>query len=244
VSETLRVLHLVPRTLSQNGEIGNITVLRRRAELKGLAVEVLDHESGADLPDAIDLVFIGSGPVSAQIVAQPAVLAVAEQLRALAAAGVPFLAIAAGFQLLGESVTMDDGSVLEGARVFPVTTVVGGTRIVGDFVVESRLGTLVGFENRGSAIDIRTAAPIGTVTYGQGNTPDSGVEGYWVDSLIGTHLHGPVLANNPDLADWLLSTAFARRGVAYPTASTPELDEIDRYASEARRVIAASPLSE
>jgi hypothetical protein len=134
--------------------------------------------------------------------------------------------------------------VLPGAGVFPVKTTVGGTRIVGDFVVESKLGTLVGFENRGSSVDIGDAAPIGAVVYGQGNTPTSGLEGYWVGNLIGTHLHGPVLANNPALADWLLTAALERRGEVYPTAPVPELAEIDRYAADARRVIAAAPHSE
>ncbi len=242
--ETVRILHLVPSTLGQNGETGNVMVLTRRAELHGLAVEVLQQEAGDEFPFDIDLVYIGSGPVSAQIVAQPAILEVASDLRQLADEGVPFLAIAAGFQLLGESVTMADGSVLEGAGVFPVTTTVGGVRVVGDFVVESRLGTLVGFENRGSVVEIGAATPVGTVTYGQGNTVESGVEGYWVGNLVGTHLHGPVLANNPGLADWLLSVALERRGVVYPTDAVPELEEIDRYAAEARRVIAAGPLSE
>lgn len=244
MTESIRILHLVPSVLSQNGEIGNIMVLCRRAELKGLAVEVFSHETGDEFPFDIDLVFVGSGPVSAQLVAQPAVLEVAVELRELAEAGVPFLAIGAGFQVLGESVTLPDGSVVPGAGVFPVTTTVGGKRIVGDFVVESRLGTLIGFENRGSSIEIRGASPVGTVTYGQGNTPESGVEGYWVGNLIGTHLHGPVLANNPVLADWLLSVALERRGSVYPSAPVPELEEIDRYAAEARRVIAAGPLSE
>jgi CobQ-like glutamine amidotransferase family enzyme len=244
VSESIRILHLVPSVLSQNGEIGNIMVLTRRAGLMGLAVEVFSQEAGDEFPFDIDLVFVGSGPVSAQVVAQPAVVHVAAELRDLAESGVPFLAIAAGFQLLGETVTLDDGTVLAGAGVFPIKTVVGGKRIVGDFVVESRLGTLVGFENRGSSVDIGDAAPIGRVVYGQGNTPESAVEGYWVGNLIGTHLHGPVLANNPDLADWLLTAALERRGSTYPTATVPELEEIDRYAAEARRVIAEAPHSE
>jgi len=244
MSESIRILHLVPSVLSQNGEIGNIMVLTHRAKLRGLGVEVFSQEAGDEFPFDIDIVFIGSGPTSAQIVAQPAVIAVATELRELAEAGVPFLAIAAGFQLLGESVTLADGTVLAGAGVFPVTSTVGGTRIVGDFVVESRLGTLVGFENRGSSVEIGEAAPIGTVVYGQGNTPSSGVEGYWVGNLVGTHLHGPVLANNPSLADWLLTAALERRGAVYPTAPVSELEEIDRYAAEARRVIAAAPHSE
>ncbi|GGF24052.1 type 1 glutamine amidotransferase [Subtercola lobariae] len=269
--EPLRILHLFPTTLGLNGESGNVDILRRRAESRGVEVDVVRLEAGDQLPASVDLVFIGSGPVSAQVQTQAAVLAVAAPLRELAASGVPFLAVGAGFQLLGESITLADGTGLTGAAVFPVSTVIAGERVVGDFVVESRLGTLVGFENRGSYIDIGQAAPIGHVVYGRGNVaatgpgagasaaaiaasggtaegtvlvaPDSRVEGFWVDNLIGTHLHGPVLANNPALAEWLLETALARHGAALPPA-TPDLVEIDRRASEARATIAAAPLSE
>ncbi|UFS60217.1 type 1 glutamine amidotransferase [Subtercola endophyticus] len=271
MSEPLRILHLFPRTLGLNGESGNVEILRRRAESRGLTVEVTRLEDGDTVPSPVDLVFIGSGPVSAQVQTQAAVLAVAPALRELASSGVPFLAVGAGFQLLGTSITLADGAALVGASVFPVTTVVAGERVVGDFVVESQIGTLVGFENRGSYLDIGTATPIGQVVYGRGNVaaegpgagasaaaiaasggtpasvvrvaPDARVEGFWVDNLIGTHLHGPVLANNPALADWLLSVALARRGETLP-AATPDLVEIDRRAAEARATIAAAPLSE
>ncbi|PPF85170.1 glutamine amidotransferase [Subtercola sp. Z020] len=271
-AERLNILHLFPRTLGMNGENGNVDILVHRAEARGLSVNVKRYEDGDSLPAAVDLVFIGSGPVSAQLETHPWLSVVAPPLRALAQHGVPFLAVGAGFQLLGETVTLAEGTVLTGAGVFPVSTVVAGERVVGDFVVESPvLGTLVGFENRGSYIDIRDAAPVGRVVYGRGNVaatgagatagaaaiaasgataegtvrvaPDARVEGYWVGNLVGTHLHGPVLANNPALADWLLAAALKRRGETLPAAPA-SLAEIDRRAANARATIAAAPLSE
>ncbi|GAA0995577.1 glutamine amidotransferase [Subtercola frigoramans] len=267
----LRIAHLFPRTLGMNGESGNVDILRFRAESRGLTVVVDRIEHGDVISPETDLVFVGSGPVSALIETEPWIDDVSPALHTLAAADVPFLAVGGGFQLLGEWVRLADGRELEGAGVFPVTTTVAGERVVGDFVIESRLGVLVGFENRGSYIDIGSAAPIGHVIYGRGNVaatgpgasagaaavaasganvagtllvaPDQRVEGYWVGNLIGTHLHGPVLANNPALADWLLAAALARREETLPEA-TAELDEIDRRASEARSTIAAAPLSE
>jgi CobQ-like glutamine amidotransferase family enzyme len=242
----LRILHLFPRLLGLNGESGNVEILRLRSEWRGLPVDVITHDEGAPVRfDEADLVFIGSGPVSAELLAHPLVLAIAPELRALAADGVPFLAIGAGFQLLGESVTLDDGSVLEGAGVFPVTTRHGGVRVVGDFVVESpRLGTVVGFENRGSFVDVGAHPTLGRVVYGRGNTETPGEEGFWEGNLLGTHLHGPVLANNPGLADSLLDTARARRGLDYVDASPEALRTIDDRARHARETIAAAPLSE
>lgn len=271
-AERLNILHLFSRTLGMNGENGNVDILVRRAESRGLSVNVKRYEDGDSLPAQVDLVFIGSGPVSAQLETYPWLAVVAPPLRALASHDVPFLAVGAGFQLLGQSVTLADGSVLTGAGVFPVTSVVAGERVVGDFVVESPvLGTLVGFENRGSYVTIGDASPLGRVIYGRGNlaasgpgasagaaavaasggtpegttlvAPDARVEGYWVKNLIGTHLHGPVLANNPALADWLLGAALARRGQTLPPVPA-DLAEIDRRAAKARETIAAGPLSE
>jgi CobQ-like glutamine amidotransferase family enzyme len=242
----LRILHLFPRLLGLNGESGNVDILRLRSEWRGLPVEIIAYDEGAPLRfDDADLVFVGSGPVSAQVLAHPLVLAIAPELRALAADGVPFLAIGAGFQLLGESVTLEDGSVLEGAGVFPVTTRHGGTRVVGDFVVESpRLGTVVGFENRGSFVDVGAHPTLGRVVYGRGNTETPGEEGFWEGNLLGTHLHGPVLANNPGLADSLLDTARSRRALEYTDAAPDALRTIDTRARHARETIAAAPLSE
>ncbi|RFA20763.1 type 1 glutamine amidotransferase [Subtercola boreus] len=271
-ADRLNILHLFPRTLGMNGENGNVEILVRRAESRGVSVSVKRYEDGDSLPASVDLVFIGSGPVSAQLETYAWLPVVAPPLRALAAHGVPFLAVGAGFQLLGRSVTLVDGTELTGAGVFPVTTVVGGERVVGDFVVSSpKLGTLVGFENRGSSVSIGDATPLGSVVYGRGNlpalgpgasagaaavaasganadgtvlvAPDDRAEGFWVGNLIGTHLHGPVLANNPALADWLLEAALARRGETLPAAPA-DLVEIDRRAAKARETIASAPLSE
>ncbi|GAA2222216.1 glutamine amidotransferase [Herbiconiux moechotypicola] len=247
MSAALRILHLFPTLLGLNGEGGNVDILRRRAEARGLAVEVVVHNGGAVAPgfDDADLVFIGSGPVSAEIIAQPLVLEVAERLRALAADGRPFLAIGAGFQLLGTTVTLESGEVLGGAAVFPVTTRHGGTRVVGDFVLDSpRVGPIVGFENRGSFVEVGPHGTLGRVVYGRGNTETPGYEGFWEDNLLGTHMHGPILANNPVLADSLLDLARLRRGLEYTIADPDELRAVDERARQARATIAANPLSE
>ncbi|MCS5720481.1 glutamine amidotransferase [Herbiconiux sp. CPCC 203407] len=246
MSASLKILHLFPRLLGLNGESGNVDILRLRSEWRGLPVEITRHDGGASAGfGEADLVFIGSGPTSAQLLAHPLVLDVAAELRELAADGRPFLAIGAGFQLLGQTIALEGGDVLEGAGVFPVATRHGGTRVVGDFVVESpRLGTVVGFENRGSFVDVGPHGTLGRVVYGRGNTETPFEEGFWEDNLLGTHMHGPILANNPGLADSLLDTARTRRGLSYTDPAPERLREIDDRAREARGTIAAAPLSE
>jgi hypothetical protein len=70
---------------------------------------------------------------------------------------------------------------------------------------------LTGFENhRGvTTLDPGTAS-LGRVLRGTGNGVGDGAEGVVASMVIGTYLHGPVLARNPSLADELLRRVTGR----------------------------------
>jgi CobQ-like glutamine amidotransferase family enzyme len=55
--------------------------------------------------------------------------------------------------------------------------------------------------------------------------------------LLGTHLHGPVLAKNPVLADAILHRVAERRGLLYSTRDE-RIRAADETARAAREVIA------
>ena len=84
-------------------------------------------------------------------------------------------------------------------------------RAVGDIVVDAdpalELPPLLGYENHGGRtrpVEGAKGKPLGVVRRGIGNgTPDR-AEGWVTDRVIATYLHGPVLAQNPALADLLL----------------------------------------
>src|SRR5699024_4491581 len=72
------------------------------------------------------------------------------------------------------------------------------------------VGTLTGTENHiGRSSLGADATPLGTVISGVGN--DDAVEGARAGKIIGSYLHGPVLARNPALADVLLGWAVGER---------------------------------
>jgi hypothetical protein len=81
---------------------------------------------------------------------------------------------------------------------------------VGEVVADSPLvPTITGFENHGGRTTLGAGvAPLATVTRGIGNGDGSGTEGAVTGRVLGTYLHGPVLARNPALADLLLSWAL------------------------------------
>ena len=91
-----------------------------------------------------------------------------------------------------------------------------GPRAVGEVLVEvdpaslGPLPPLTGFENHGGATSLREGtAALGQVVAGVGNGDGDGSEGAVQGRVVGTYLHGPVLARNPALADRLLSWALA-----------------------------------
>jgi CobQ-like glutamine amidotransferase family enzyme len=233
----LRILHLYPKELGINGDGGNVLALAERARWRGVDVDVVEHRPGAELPASADLVHIGSGPLSSQRAVAGDVARIAPLLRQWRDAGVPILAIAGGWQLLGEEIETPDGEILPGAGVFPTRAVLGARRHVAEVVVRMRDGVaLAGFENHSATTtltaDASGAAPLGDVVSGFGNGDQT--EGVLLGNAIGTHLHGPVLPMNPVLADRMLQTAL--RGELPPV---PQTERVDRYAANARRAIAA-----
>src|SRR5581483_3861335 len=97
--------------------------------------------------------------------------------------GAALLAVCGGYQLLGRFYRDRAGAELPGAGLFPLHTVAGERRMIGDVLLECELEpgrreTLAGFENHaGRTILDEGAAPLGRVTAGFGNDGESGYEG-------------------------------------------------------------------
>ena len=81
-------------------------------------------------------------------------------------------------------------------------------------MVEGLTEPLTGFENHmGATVLGPDARPLSRVKYGVGNSvpagsavPDTGlVDGVVQGSIVATYMHGPCLARNPQLADYLVA---------------------------------------
>jgi len=229
----ITIVHLYPRELGINGDVGNVMALAKRAEWRGMPVRVVNHEVGAALPEVAHLVHIGSGPVSAQQLVRADLSRIGPTLLDWAAAGVPFLAIAGGWQLLGRSIVDVDGATTPGVGIFPSTASLVSKRAVNEVVVQTALGEVAGFENKGAVtLLLDGAEPLGRTLHGHGNAAGAGplagaLEGVVVGASIGSNLHGPFLPMNPVWADRLLSAAAALAGVEMgePDARTADVDE-------------------
>ena len=244
MTRSLTILSLYPRQLGINGDSGNVLALETRARWRGIDVTVVDHNVGDTLPASVDLIHIGSGPRTAQLAVQADLALITPRLKAWKDSGVPVLAIAGGWQLLGESIVDEAGQTIAAAGLFATTATLVAKRAVGEIVVSTASGTVAGFENHGAITRLAAGAtPLGTVTAGFGNAGAAasaglGAEGVVDGASIGTHLHGPFLPMNPAWADTLLAAALANRGLDSDLAHDDRLAAVDLAASNSRAAIA------
>jgi hypothetical protein len=210
VSGTLRVAVVFPDLLGTYGDGGNGLILARRAEWRGFDVELLQAASDAPVPEA-DIYCLGGGEDGPQVRAARTLIDDGT-LAARVAAGAVVLAVCAGFQVVGRSFPGATGETHEGVGLLEIDTVKGtGPRAVGEVVAEVEglegVPALTGFENHGGVTArAEGTEALGRVTAGVGN--GDGGEGAVRGRVVGTYLHGPVLARNPALADVLLSWAL------------------------------------
>ena len=225
----LRILSILPELLDTNGDAANARVLAQRARWAGVEAAVVPVRTKADVPEHVDAVVIGSGTDAGLAEARDILLGLLPLLREWSTAGLPILAVGTGWELLSWGIELADGSVVEGLGLVAGRTVPRAGRATGDLVVTSKYGRLIGFENHARDYVGAEASPLGRVEAGAGT--GAGTEGLVMGNLIGTHLHGPVLARNPGLADHLLGAVLARRGATYaPGARAAEVDGIAKAA--------------
>jgi CobQ-like glutamine amidotransferase family enzyme len=217
----LRLAHVYPRLMNVYGDRGNIMVLRRRCEARGIGFELAELGLGDRLdPSAVDLVFAGGAQDREQrVVVEDLAAQKAAALREAVEDGVAVLAVCGAYQLFGRSYRDASGAELPGAGVFDVRTEhpgPGARRCIGNVRAEwdagGRRETLVGFENHGGRTHLGPAArPFARVLRGYGNNGEDGGEGAAYRHAIGTYIHGPLLPKNPALADHVIRLALRRR---------------------------------
>jgi CobQ-like glutamine amidotransferase family enzyme len=220
--------HLYPDYLNIYADRGNIAVFERRAAWRGIELEV--DEIGPDdevRPGAHDLLYIGGGQDREQALIAPDLAAKGKGIKAAVESGAAVLAVCGGYQLLGRFYRDRSGAELPGVGLFPLHTVAGDRRMIGDVLLECELEAgrrrnLAGFENHAGRTYLDEGAePLGRVVAGFGNDGESGYEGCRIGRAVGTYLHGPLLPRNAWLADWLLAQALAHRA-----GEPPELEEL------------------
>jgi lipid II isoglutaminyl synthase (glutamine-hydrolysing) len=241
-----RFVSVYPMLLGTYGDGGNLAVLAARARIRGYDVETVEIDPGAPVPSGADLYLLGGGEDDSQVAAVRALKADGGLRRAVEAGAVVF-AVCAGYQLLGTQFPGSEGILEPGLELLDVTTTRLPKRAVGELLATPAPGgpflgqltqPLTGYENHAGGTALGAAArPLARVQAGIGNgtrdSSGSASEGAVQGRIVGTYLHGPGLARNPELADMLLSWVV---GSALPAWENADIDAL-----RAERLAAVKP---
>lgn len=251
---------ILPDVLGTYGDDGNALVLRQRARMRGISAEIHPIHLGEPVPESLDVYTVGGGEDTAQVLAAEHLINDGGISRAVAA-GRPVLAICAGLQVFGRSFT-SHGRTVEGLGLIDATTSQLAERMIGEIAstpaasaVTGGAGLtepLTGFANHmGATILGADAEPLGRLTRGTGNTDNHGAEaaglsgedahrqtraeGAVQGSVVATYMHGPVLARNPQLADWLLARAMGVALTELPEFQGELAKQLEREVASLRK---------
>ncbi len=228
MSDSIVLASLFPTLLGTYGDGGNVLTLTHRAGLHGLTVEVIQVDPGDAIPHQADLYVLGGGEDSAQVAAAQALQADGG-LATAADRGAAILAICAGYQLLGHEFPDAAGKPAPGLGLLDIRTDRLPARAVGELACtpsphapDTVVDILTGYENHAGATHLGPEAkPLAQVRAGVGN--GDGTEGAVNGRVMGTYLHGPCLARNPQLADTLLGWVI---GQPLPAIVEPEVEQL------------------
>jgi hypothetical protein len=235
----LKIGWLYPTKMNIYGDRGNVIALQRRAEWREIEAEVVEIGIGDSVPDDIGVFFFGGGQDQEQVaVAKDLQGAKGEAIKAAVEDGAALLSVCGGYQLLGHEYRPHDAAPLPGIGVFDLVTVAGSERFIGNVVVDSQWGELVGFENHSGLTHLGpTQAPMGRVRIGRGNNGTDGTEGAIYKNAVGCYLHGSLLPKNPTLADWLIAAGVRRFEPAVAMASLSDELELVAHRSAVERAV-------
>lgn len=233
----VRIGLVYPELLGTYGDGGNALVLAARARWRGLAADVVEVSAGSRVPAGLDVYLFGGGEDDPQSLAAAGARD-SPGLGQAVEAGAVVLAVCAGLQILGTSFPGTDGRRHDGAGLIDLETDPGTPRVVGDLVVAPTadlaqpgrpgLPLLYGYENHGGRTRLGLGVrPLGTVRAGLGNGHpeqpgvDGAVAAVGAGQVVCTYLHGPVLAQNPALADLLLTAVVGTLPLLEPDPAAP-----------------------
>lgn len=250
----LTITHLYPDYLNLYGDTGNLIVLRRRCQWMGIDCTVNALTMGEIAQSGqTDFYFMGGGQDTDQVaVVNDFHQLKHEAIRADTKAGVVFLGVCGGYQLMGNTFLMGNGEETQGLGIINVNTRAPGTdvkqRCIGNLIVEidpatyaemqtmyaaSRTipRTLVGFENHsGQTYPSDGVQPLAKTIAGFGNNATAEHEGARYKNVFGSYMHGSLLPKNPHFADYLIGLAL-RRKYADANLTLPALADTEEFAA-------------
>lgn len=217
---------LYPELMSTYGDRGNIIVLQKRCEWRGIEIKIINIDQTTNNQQllSIDLLFGGGAQDREQEIVMKDLYKKKQLIKKRIDDGMPALFVCGAPQLMGNYYEPAVGKRIEGLGIFDIYTQHPGPkddRLIGNVVAEIEMNNIpspqllktnpyiVGFENHGGRTYLETnTKPFAKVKKGFGNNGEDGYEGVVYKNAIGSYLHGPLLPKNPQIADWLIAKAI------------------------------------
>jgi lipid II isoglutaminyl synthase (glutamine-hydrolysing) len=239
MNQHLTIGWLFPATMNIYGDRGNVIALQRRAEWRGMSVDIRRIGVGDPITDDIDVFFFGGGQDQEQItVSRDLKGDKGQALKKAVEGGAALLAVCGGYQLLGHVYRPHDDDPLPGIGLFDIESTAGSERFIGNVVIDSDWGELVGFENHSGLTFLGPGVrPMGRVRVGRGNNGKDGTEGAIYRNAVGCYLHGSLLPKNPALTDWLIQAGVSRREAGFSLHPLPDQFEQRAHATAVIRAV-------
>ncbi|WP_461206987.1 type 1 glutamine amidotransferase [Clostridium sp. DL1XJH146] len=226
----LNICHLYPDLLNVYGDVGNILILKYRAEKRGIKTNIINLSLNDKFEEnKYDITFFGGGQDYEQtIVSKDLKECKAKDIKKYIENGKVFLSVCGGYQLLGQYYETPDGEKIRGIEILDIYTKSGDKRFIGNTVIYNKEynETYVGFENHSGRTFIGDLNPLGKVLAGYGNNGEDGYEGCIYKNTYCTYFHGSLLSKNPELADRLIHTALKEK---YGDFILPKLDDSHEF---------------
>ena len=211
----LNICHLYPDLLNVYGDVGNILILKHRAEKRGIKVNLINLSLNDEFDaENTDILFFGGGQDFEQSIVSDDLKTIKKpMLKKYIEDEKVVIAICGGYQLLGNYYIAPTGEKIEGLGILDIYTESGENRFIGNTVIynEEFNETYVGFENHSGRTYINGLKPLGKCLHGYGNNGEDGYEGCIYKNTYCSYFHGSLLSKNPELADRFLRIALEKK---------------------------------
>lgn len=209
----LTLAYLYPDLMNIYGDQGNIQAFKFRCQHRQIKLIINPiHPKTSLKPGSFDLLFAGGGQDQQQQLISLDLFSRRQVLLKAVLAGIPMLTICGSYQLFGQYFKPSSGAKMTGIGIFNAYTVASKQRKIGNIIIETKWGKLVGFENHsGNTFLQNKTKPLGTVIIGQGNNGQDKTEGAVKINAFGCYLHGSLLPKNPHFCDYLIQLALAKK---------------------------------
>jgi len=219
----LVVVVLHPHLSQPQGDQGNALALVHRARHHGAAATVVRDRRP---PGPAPTVYLLGGLSTMDQPELASLLRADDEFLEAVAGGAPVLAVGSGYEVVVNEFVDVDGHVHEGVGLLDATAT-RSSLVEGPVVTRPAaafgLPAMSGFESHTGRVHRGTSAGLAELELGTGNTADDPTDGAVAGHVVGTYLHGPVLARNPELADLLLGWAL---GTALHAPADPGAEQL------------------